>query len=145
MINESQELTEEIQSYAARIAQEYIDAEKFSNWTPPDGPHIAYVVSYKEGESKKGAWQQLVLRCLDPDPELQDKEFSMWFREAAPQGILKSAVCALAEEDVPTALSAMKVLRSSVGKTINVTVNTNDKGFTNIRVVDVIPPAPSTD
>jgi len=144
-IDESQQLSEAMQNYAARQAQEYADAEIFNNWMPPDGPHVAYISAYKEGESKKGAWQSLTLKCLDPDPELQDKEFAMWFREGAPQGILKAAVSVLAEEKVDVLSSGLKMLKQSVGMTINVTVATNEKGFKNVRIVDVIPAVPVTE
>jgi hypothetical protein len=132
-------ISQEMEGYIQRQAQEYENAEAYDNWMPPDGTHVAIITGFKDGQNKNGAWLQLKCSLLDPDPDLTDKEFSIWYRENAPQGILKSDANALAGKKVEDIREAIKVLGTAPGKTINIKVNTNEKGFTNVKIVDVVP------
>lgn len=132
-------VTENLEGYVSRIAQEFADAETFDDWTPPDGPHSALIIGFKDGSGKSGTWMQLRCQCLDPNPDLTDKEFSIWFRESAPAGILKSAANAISGRKIEDSREAVEIIGKSVGLTVNLKVTTNEKGFKNIRIIDVVP------
>ncbi len=117
------------------------NARAYEDWDPPDGKHTALILDYKEGIGKKGAWWALVCKCLDPEPELTDKVFRIWYREAV-LGILKSAVSTLAGHKVEPIKEAILTLMESVGKTINIQTKTNEKGYTNHRILGVVTKAP---
>lgn len=121
--------------------EEYLFRE---DWDPPDGRHTALIYGYKEGLSKKKkkAWWKLECRMLDQNPELAGKEFGICFHQAAPMDILKSAVSTLAGHKVETIQEAILTLMDSPGTTINIQTTTNEKSYTNHRILGVVTKAP---
>jgi len=128
------------------LISEYLNAKTYEDWNPPDGKHTVLIYGYKDGVSKKNnkRWWKLECRMLDPNPELEGKEFGIWFSQAAPIPILKSAVNTLARWEVNDIHEAIQTLKDSVGKTINIQTKTNKKGFTNHRILSVVPDVPTT-
>ncbi len=146
-IDESVQLTEAMEGCAARIAQEYADAEIFNNWNPPDGKHIVLIVDCKDDISKKNnkAWCRLVCRMLDPDPELRGKEFKIWYNEAKPKFVIENAMVKLAGRKSSDFHELLKVLRTTVGWTIKILVKTNkkgDKSYKNYLILGIVSKAP---
>jgi hypothetical protein len=78
----------------------------------------------------------------DPLPELAGKGFGIWFNEATPMGILKSAINALAGRKIDDIREALEFLPTTVGWTINTQTKTNEKGYTNHRILGVVTKAP---
>lgn len=134
------ELSVNMEGVCDRIAKEYEEAEVFDRWLPDVGDHVAVITNFTDGTGKGGSWWNLVCQLLDPDPELQGREFRIPFRESAPAGIVKQAAYALAGHKVATITECIEVLQGSVGSTINFTVVLDKTGvYKNVRISEVVP------
>lgn len=136
------ELSVNMEGVCDRIAKEYEEAEVYDRWLPDVGDHVAVITNFTDGSSKKGSWWNLVCQLLDPDPELQGREFRVQFGESAPAGIVKAAAYALAGRKVGTIRECVEVLQESVGSTINFVVVLDKTGvYKNVRISEVVPDA----
>lgn len=122
----------------------YAVAEEFSDWMPDDGEYFVTVLKCSKGEKEyKGVrmrWWKLTARIEDAANETLDgQEFSLGFFNTNAPGILKTRARALNRgKAVPTLPEAIGVFEASVGEILRVKVATNDKGYKNCFVLEII-------
>jgi hypothetical protein len=136
------DLSSDFQEILGQVSKEFETAEVFSQWTPPDGTHTAVITGYNDGVSTKGGnkliWWKVDNRIISPaNPEVNEKEFSVFFRSNA-VGFLKGAVATIAGRKIDDIRQAATILKGAVGYVVNIRVTTNDKGFKNYTYLDVV-------
>jgi len=125
--------------------QAYVDAEEYNDWMPDDGEYTVSVIKVSKGASERDGKEQLWWRPTasilgGEDPATIGKEFVLGFYTSTVPGILKGQVKVLNGGTVPGSLTdASAVIENSVGMILRVKVVTNDKGYKNAYIQEVVP------
>ena len=129
-------------------AEEFTQAEVYSNWMPPDGDYTVLLTEAKNGvkvdENNRFAWVRLTGRILDDhNPELNEKEFSVGYFTTKVPGIMKGAVSILAGKVITNLKEAITILTRSNGTVVVVNVFTkpskkNNQEYTNCNIQRVV-------
>ncbi len=137
------------ESIMNEAAEEFANAEVFSDWMPPDGDYTVLLLETKKGavdkEGQKYGWWRLPGTIIDDtNPELGGKEFTVGYYTTKALGILKGAVSTLAGRTVTALTEVPEILATSAGRVVIVSVTTafNKKAnreFTNSRIQKVLP------
>lgn len=106
--------------------EEYIKAEPFGNWMPPDGTYTVTITDVVSGrsptdEGKDMLWWRLTGEIIN-EGDLLGRKFCIGFFRSATFGALKPAAELLSKTQVKTLRDADKTLTSSVGSVLVVKV-----------------------
>ncbi len=137
----SNEMTEMMQRIIEQGQDDFAAQEVYSDWMPDDGPYTVLVSSYNSGEKEKNgeesAWWRLGLQILSPGTDLDKKDFGVMFGSKA-AGFLKSAAATINGAKEDSYRKCIGIIAGSVGYLLNVNVKTNNKGYKNVTISEVV-------
>ena len=135
--------------------KEYQEARAFATWTPPDGPHLAYLSDVREGRMRGGA-PYVILESTIADGEHAGRSFTLGVvvldksrQDLQPAlGRFKQIYYALGGTDPHTLKQAVEFLRGRIGTVFTVQVRTQQRGdrkFTTYQITNVHPDIEATE
>jgi len=141
-------MANEFDALLQQTAEEFANAETFTDWLPDDGDYVALITGYKEGVKQndngdKQWWMRLNGRIMaEGNPEIDQQDFTLGYYTGKAPGILKSAVSVLAGRPVQNISDARVILSTSVGALVQINVSTGAK-YRNVRITKLIAPPQS--
>lgn len=138
----NQQLSQEFLAILDGVAGDYTTAETMDDWMPDDADYTVVLTKgsfgHKAGDSSF-AWFKVVGNIDAPqNPEVDKKSFTVAFATTKAMGAVKALASALAGRVVNNIREVPGIVEACAGLIVNVTVKTNQKGYKNVRIKEVI-------